>query len=109
MHGRVKSSVAPTEEEVERRQLKLNKYRSARDLLLQRHAQHLLDSKSYELTGLLIEINPDFYTIWNFRKQIVLHLIQQQSEQRETAAGQTGETHTLGLMQCVVVDALTDE
>lgn len=35
------------------------------------------DEASYALTARLLELNPDFYSLFNYRKEIVLHMIQQ--------------------------------
>ena len=51
--------------------------------LLQRAARQY-DPASYGLTAKLIELNPDFYTLWNFRKEIVLDCIAKTPAERSS-------------------------
>jgi hypothetical protein len=42
-------------------------------LCLQRKA-NILSAESFGLTQKILEINPEFYTLWNFRRDIILHM-----------------------------------
>lgn len=43
-------------------------------VLVQRAARRY-DATAYALSAKLIEINPDFYTLFNYRKEIVLDMM----------------------------------
>ena len=79
MHGRVKKDVQPSAEEAAAKRAQIAKYIQAKDLFLHRRAQHLVDDKTKELTAKLIELNPDFYSLWSLRKEIALAAFQAQS------------------------------
>ena len=79
MHGRVKSSVQPSEAEVAAKRAQLGKYVAAKDLFLQRRVSRAMDERTAELTAKLIELNPDFYTLWALRKEMLLNNIKAQS------------------------------
>ena len=79
MHGRVKSTAVASAEDASAKRAQLAKYAQAKALFLQRRLHRQLDDKSGELTAKLIELNPDFYSLWNLRKDIVLAYVAQQS------------------------------
>ena len=79
MHGRVKKGVQPTAEEAATKRAQVAKYITAKDLFLHRRQQHLVDDKTKDLTAKLIELNPDFYSLWNLRKEIALAAFKAQS------------------------------
>ena len=35
------------------------------------------DEEAVEITGQLLSANPDFYSLWNFRRQIFQHFIEE--------------------------------
>jgi hypothetical protein len=89
MHGRAKSSAqSVSAEEASGKKTQIHKYIQAKDLFLNRRNGRVLDDKSRELTAKLIELNPDLYPLWNFRRDIFQHIVQQQS------ATQTHTSHT---------------
>lgn len=79
MHGRVKTGVAPTAEESASRRSQISKYTAAKDLFLHRLHLSAVDDKTKELTARLIELNPDFYSLWNLRKKAFTHSLSAQS------------------------------
>ena len=81
MHGRVKSSVQPSSEEVEAKRAQIGKYVAAKDLFLQRRQLRLMDARTAELAAKLIELNPDFYSLWALRKEMLVHNSKAQSAQ----------------------------
>lgn len=76
MHGRVKvKSTAQQEEEKEReREKKLKIYVAARDACFSKRKEGVLDEGALLLTQKLLSSNPDFATLWNYRREILLHL-----------------------------------
>ena len=82
MHGRVKSSVQPSREELATRRAQIGKYVAAKDLFLSRRQLRSTDARTSELTAKLIELNPDFYSLWALRKEQLTHNVAAQSEQR---------------------------
>ena len=79
MHGRVKTSVQPSAEEVAAKRAQIGKYVAAKDLFVQRRSLHAVDARTAELTAKLIELNPDFYSLWALRKEMLTHNMTAQS------------------------------
>ena len=40
-----------------------------------------MDSQSLAITGQLVSVNPDFYTIWNFRREILVCLKSEENDE----------------------------
>ncbi|KAK1803496.1 hypothetical protein P4O66_020928, partial [Electrophorus voltai] len=76
MHGRVKvkSTAQQEEEKRKEREKKLKVYLSARDAVFSKKSNGVLDEEALQLTQQLLSSNPDFATLWNFRREILLHL-----------------------------------
>ena len=74
MHGRVKRSTAPTEAELEVVQRKIATYTNIVGLILSFRQRQEYTVEALQLTSKLLANNPDFYTIWNYRKEILCHL-----------------------------------
>ncbi|MFT7809354.1 geranylgeranyl transferase type-2 subunit alpha [Arapaima gigas] len=76
MHGRVKlkSSAQQEEEKRKEREKKLKVYLSSRDACFSKRKQGLLDEEALQLTQQLLSANPDFATLWNYRREILLYL-----------------------------------
>lgn len=76
MHGRVK--VRTTEEERARkekeRQEKLKIYKHAMQQIFHKRKEGELDKNLLELTGKVLSSNPDIYTLWNIRREILIIL-----------------------------------
>ncbi len=80
MHGRPRQPPkALTAEEV----AKIEKYNKHKNAALVAHKKKVYNETTYALTGGLLPINPDFYTIFNFRKEIVLDMIAKDPSQKE--------------------------
>lgn len=76
MHGRVKvKSTAQQEEEKQKeREKKLKIYVAARDACFSKRKEGIKDEEALELTQQLLSSNPDFATLWNYRREILMHL-----------------------------------
>ncbi|XP_076449140.1 geranylgeranyl transferase type-2 subunit alpha-like [Babylonia areolata] len=76
MHGRLK--VKTTEEQQkakqEERAKKLKLYNAATSRAFQKRKAGELDTELLEITGQVLQANPDFYTFWNMRKETFLSL-----------------------------------
>ncbi|KAL8177163.1 UNVERIFIED_CONTAM: hypothetical protein K2H54_042732 [Gekko kuhli] len=76
MHGRLK--VKTTEEQAEAKRLerekKLCHYVTATKAIFEKRKLGQLDKEALELTSQILGANPDFATLWNFRREIFLHL-----------------------------------
>eukprot|EP01116_Phalansterium_solitarium_P005907 TRINITY_DN1815_c0_g2_i1.p1 TRINITY_DN1815_c0_g2~~TRINITY_DN1815_c0_g2_i1.p1 ORF type:complete len:182 (+),score=13.98 TRINITY_DN1815_c0_g2_i1:156-701(+) len=76
MHGvkrRVKSS---QEVETERKNAeleKIQKFRSLQAAFMQKRAAQALDQEVLDITASLLDMNPEFYTLWNYRRQVFQH------------------------------------
>jgi geranylgeranyl transferase type-2 subunit alpha len=82
MHGRKREDPdAPglSAEARAARAAKIAKYNAAKGAMLSMRAAHQHDAQAFALTKTLIELNPDFYTLWNYRKEIVLDFIDKES------------------------------
>uniref|UniRef100_A0A672TA48 Geranylgeranyl transferase type-2 subunit alpha n=1 Tax=Sinocyclocheilus grahami TaxID=75366 RepID=A0A672TA48_SINGR len=75
-HGRVKikSTAQQEEEKRKEREKKLKAYVSARDAVLKKRGAGEHDEEALQLTQQLLSSNPDFATLWNYRREVLLHL-----------------------------------
>ncbi|KAJ3599004.1 hypothetical protein NHX12_032967 [Muraenolepis orangiensis] len=76
MHGRVKvkSTAQQEEEKRKEREKKLKFYVTARDVCFSKRKEGVLDEEGLQLTQQLLSSNPDFSTLWNYRREILTHL-----------------------------------
>ncbi|XP_063376371.1 geranylgeranyl transferase type-2 subunit alpha [Cydia fagiglandana] len=78
MHGRVK--VRTSEEEKARkekeRQEKLKVFKHAMQKIQFKRKQNELDKELLDLTGKVLTSNPDVYTLWNIRREIIIQFRQ---------------------------------
>uniref|UniRef100_A0A6Q2X5R6 Geranylgeranyl transferase type-2 subunit alpha n=1 Tax=Esox lucius TaxID=8010 RepID=A0A6Q2X5R6_ESOLU len=76
MHGRVKlkSTAQQEEEKRKEREKKLKIYVTARDAVFAKRKNGMLDDEALLLTQQLLSSNPDVATLWNYRREILLHL-----------------------------------
>ncbi|XP_076009642.1 geranylgeranyl transferase type-2 subunit alpha [Genypterus blacodes] len=76
MHGRVKIKTTAQQEEEKRkeREKKLKIYVAARDACFSKRKEGVCDDEALQLTQQLLSSNPDFATLWNYRREILLHL-----------------------------------
>ncbi|XP_053218777.1 geranylgeranyl transferase type-2 subunit alpha isoform X2 [Podarcis raffonei] len=85
MHGRLK--VKTTEEQAEakriEREKKLRQYVTATKAIFEKRKLGQLDKEALELTSQILGANPDFATLWNFRREIFLHLQEETPEEMQ--------------------------
>ncbi|KAG7228743.1 hypothetical protein INR49_008521 [Caranx melampygus] len=76
MHGRVKikSTAQQEEEKRKEREKKLKIYVAARDACFSKRKEGICDDEALQLTQQLLSSNPDFATLWNYRREILMHL-----------------------------------
>ncbi|KAI5953403.1 BET4 [Candida jiufengensis] len=55
----------------ERDQPKIKYYRDLTDYLLQSKKDHVYNEENFKLTTTLLNLNPEFYTTWNYRREII--------------------------------------
>ncbi|KAJ8726387.1 hypothetical protein PYW07_001085 [Mythimna separata] len=94
MHGRVK--VRTTEEERARkekeRQEKLKVYKHAMQKIFHKREEGELDKELLELTGKVLSSNPDIYTLWNIRREILI-IFQKNDDNEELSQLYDAELH----------------
>ncbi|KYO40687.1 geranylgeranyl transferase type-2 subunit alpha [Alligator mississippiensis] len=87
MHGRLK--VKTTEEQAEAKRLerekKLHQYKATTEAIFEKRRLGQLDKEGLELTSQILGANPDFATLWNFRREIFLHLEEEGSPEEMQA------------------------
>lgn len=76
MHGRVKvkSTAQQEEEKKKEREKKLKIYVTARDACFSKRKEGVFDEEALQLSQQLLASNPDFATLWNYRREILMHL-----------------------------------
>ena len=58
-------------------------------MVLAKHSEQVYTDKMFDMTGRLIKINPDFYTLWNYRRELVGHrLAQRPGDAKDICAGE---------------------
>ncbi|XP_059140969.1 geranylgeranyl transferase type-2 subunit alpha-like [Physella acuta] len=74
MHGRlkVKSTAEQLEAKKKEREKKLQLYNGAITKIFEKKKNKELDEELLLLTGEVLVVNPDFYTLWNYRKETFL-------------------------------------
>ena len=75
MHGRKKLDKPPSESELTNLQRKTDLYSQTVTSVLTRKKLNDFSSESFELTAKVLKSNPDFYSIWNFRKEILISML----------------------------------
>ncbi|CAL1532309.1 unnamed protein product [Lymnaea stagnalis] len=76
MHGRlkVKSTAEQLEAKRKEREKKLQLYNGAKSKIFEKKINGELDEELLLLSGEVLAVNPDFYTLWNYRKETFLEL-----------------------------------
>jgi geranylgeranyl transferase type-2 subunit alpha len=82
-HGNKKkeNTKISTEEEIKKSEQQLNKIKIIQKEILDRKEKNELDEKNLELLIKVAVIMPDFYTLWNYRKKIILDLENKKSHE----------------------------
>ncbi|XP_043194810.1 geranylgeranyl transferase type-2 subunit alpha-like isoform X2 [Amphibalanus amphitrite] len=75
MHGRlrVKTTEQQEAEKAIERQKKLAKYNAGTALLFKKRKERVYDEETALQLSQILAVNPDFYTLWNYRREIFLH------------------------------------
>jgi geranylgeranyl transferase type-2 subunit alpha len=74
MHGRKKSSVPPSAAEVSAVQKKIGTYNTLVGILFERRKKHDVSDETLALTAQMLSSSPDFYSLWNYRREILIHV-----------------------------------
>lgn len=82
MHGRLKVKTTAEQQEAKRkeREKKLQIYTAGTEKAFQKRKANEYDDEALTVSSKLLCENPDFYTLWNFRKEIVLHMSKEKNE-----------------------------
>ncbi|KAI9791834.1 MAG: Rab geranylgeranyltransferase [Peltula sp. TS41687] len=74
-HGvpRIGSRATKTEEVRQKEREKIKKYRELVDVVQQKIADRQYTREALDLTSKLLKLNPEYYTIWNHRRRVLLH------------------------------------
>jgi len=70
-----------TEEEIQKIEVTLHKIKTIQKEILDRRDMNDLDEKNLDFLFKASSIMPDFYTLWNYRKSIILELGKNKTEQ----------------------------
>lgn len=74
MHGRKKSLVPPSQTEIDAIKRKMGIFTSLVDVIFERKATNNFSEETLGLTSKLLASFPDFYSMWNFRREILISL-----------------------------------
>ena len=66
---------------VKRRQAKVQAYSKLSRLILQLRKAGDYGSKALKLTAKMAMVNPDFYSLWNYRREIIMHKLSNVDQQ----------------------------
>eukprot|EP00771_Trimastix_marina_P001842 gnl/Trimastix_PCT/2947.p1 GENE.gnl/Trimastix_PCT/2947~~gnl/Trimastix_PCT/2947.p1 ORF type:complete len:329 (+),score=44.59 gnl/Trimastix_PCT/2947:68-1054(+) len=81
MHGIKKSTHVSQKNALD---AKAVKYRAICARILELKASHSLEREAFTLTEKALTINPDFITIWSYRKTLLLHFLEESETSRST-------------------------
>lgn len=78
MHSRKKKHTEPTPEELEKARVRTKAIQSLNAAVVEAKSSGDLSSEALELTSKAIRLSPDFYTVFNYRRQILTNLLTQE-------------------------------
>ncbi|XP_061192641.1 geranylgeranyl transferase type-2 subunit alpha-like [Saccostrea echinata] len=102
-HGRLKVKTTAQQEEAKRkeREQKLKLYNAATSAAFKKRLNGEFDEEGLKITGEILSVNPDFYSLWNYRKEIFLFM----KENKETDFVQKLMQDELGFLEsCLKVN-----
>jgi hypothetical protein len=73
MHGRPKLERPPTQSEIEADQKKSQTYQQLVRVIVSKRSQHDMSNETFELIEQFLIKNPDYSSLWNYRKEILIH------------------------------------
>ena len=80
MHGVTKADIYDVPEDKKKeRAKKTQMYKALAGEVLRRRAEKLYDEKSFGLTSKFLEVNPECYTVWNFRREMLSRMFAKDS------------------------------
>lgn len=79
MHSRKKKHVEPTPEDLEKARVRTKAIQSLNAAVVEAKTSGDLSAEALELTSKAIRLSPDFYTVFNYRRQILTDLIKQEA------------------------------
>jgi geranylgeranyl transferase type-2 subunit alpha len=77
MHGRKREHKVLTEDEKKIKAEKIAKYNRLKVAVLDRNSKRIYDNIGNTVSAKLAALNPDFYTLFNYRRNLLLHDFQQ--------------------------------
>ena len=72
MHNRKKPDAPPSESEVKALKEKSVMYKSLVHLIFTKRREKDYSNESMTILGKVLRLNPDFYSLWNYRREILL-------------------------------------
>ena len=103
MHGRLKVKTTAEQQEAKEkeREKKMKLYTSATARVFDKKQNKEYDQEALDLTGQLLSSNPDFYSLWNFRREILqFYKTSKTSEELQT----TFDNELYFLEQCLKIN-----
>ncbi|KAJ1787697.1 hypothetical protein LPJ59_005681, partial [Coemansia sp. RSA 2399] len=86
MHGRRRQAAKePTIDEKEQSRQRVEKYCALNDKVMQNKAQGVCTHEALEATQRLLEHNTELHTVWNYRREIIVHLDEWQDAEKRQA------------------------
>lgn len=76
MHGRPRlpKGFQPSAEQLAKVEKKTRLLKAATDEVLTRNAQKRYDDQSLIMSAKLLRLNPEIYTVWNYRRDALTHV-----------------------------------
>jgi geranylgeranyl transferase type-2 subunit alpha len=74
MHGRKKTGVTPSKEFLDAQQAKIESYEKIVELITQYRTAKVYDKDALFLVGKVLRSNPDYYSLWNYRREILIDM-----------------------------------
>lgn len=72
MHGRAKLERPPSAQEIEADQQKSGAYSKLVGILQTLKSNNDMSEQALELSGQMLKKNPDYYSLWNYRREILI-------------------------------------
>jgi len=83
MHGRKKERLNESDAERTEKHKKIAKYVKMSTTVLTLHQNKVYTDEGYQLTDIILEKNPDYYTAFNYRKLLVQHYLEKASSEEK--------------------------